>query len=315
MSEESAVLQQVAQNVAKVMVGKKEVTEYLLAALAAGGHVLLEDMPGSGKTVLARSLATSMNMDFRRIQFTPDLLPSDVTGLYYYNQKQEEFLFRQGPAFTHLLLADEINRATPRTQSALLECMAERQITVEGETKELPLPYMVIATQNPLETVGCFPLPEAQLDRFLMKLSMGDLGIAEEVQMLERFMTEEPLATLQSVTTLEQIRKLQDACKKVYVHPELLEYMVKITQRTRTSAGGSFGVSPRGSLALMRASQGFAMVQGRDFVTPEDIKKVAVPVLAHRYMSQSQSESEKKNRILNILTEIPVPTEEWNNRA
>ncbi len=309
------VLKKVSENVAKVMVGKQEVTELLLAALAAGGHVLLEDMPGTGKTVLARSLAKSMDMSFSRIQFTPDLLPSDVTGLYYYHQKDEEFKFREGPVFTNLLLADEINRATPRTQSALLECMGEGQVSVEGNTKQMAKPFMVIATQNPVETLGCFPLPEAQLDRFLMKLSMGDLTREEETAMLRRFMTAEPLKQLSAVTTKEEISALQEACRNVYVHPDLCDYMVRLTQKTRGGTTAGSGVSPRGTLALLRASQGLALVRGRDFVSPEDIKKVAVPVLAHRLISGDMSDTERKNRILTLLSEVNVPTEDWNGNS
>lgn len=327
-------IKEIKKNIARVMVGREQVTDFLLASFFAGGHVLLEDMPGTGKTVLARSMARSMDVRFGRIQFTPDLLPGDVTGIHYYHQEKGEFIFREGPVFANLLLADEINRATPRTQSALLECMAEQQVTVDGETRKLSDPFMVIATQNPVETYGCFPLPEAQLDRFLMKLSMGNLTEAQERAMLDRFITEEPLETLQAVATREEVCALRKACREVYVHGDLRTYMVQLVQRTRgasgasgsnafgaAGAGASFlaagtgsesGVSPRGTLALLRASQGYAMVEGRDFVTPEDIKAVAVPVLAHRCIGGEGSEREKTLMIRGLLDTVPVPTENWS---
>jgi len=304
----------ILENISRVMIGMTEVTQLMLAAFFAGGHVLLEDMPGTGKTLLARSMAKSMDLTYTRIQFTPDLLPGDVTGINYFHQKKECFVFRKGPVFTNILLADEINRATPRTQSALLESMAERQITVDGETYLLEPPFFVIATQNPVETYGCFPLPEAQLDRFLMKLEMEPLSLQEEVQMLGRFMKDEPLETLNPVVTAEQIRTLCRKCREVTVHDDLQRYMAELVRATRRSgvqSGMREGVSPRGTLALMRAAQGFAMVKGRDFVTPEDIKTVAVPVLAHRLICEENTEREKQNRIRALLSTIAVPTEHW----
>ena len=252
------ILAKIEENVSKVIIGKSEVTRLLLAAVAAGGHVLLEDVPGTGKTVLAKALAKSMGCAFDRVQFTPDLLPSDVTGLSFFNQEKAAFTFKKGPVFTNILLADEINRATPRTQSSLLECMAEGQVTVDGETRVLEAPFFVIATQNPVETIGCFPLPEAQLDRFLMKIRMGDMTKKEERQMVDRFINAEPLAEIQAVCSAEDIRELQRACRQVYVHDDLRDYIVALVQDTRKS---NVGVSPRGTLAFQRVSQGYALVQ------------------------------------------------------
>lgn len=305
--EEINILSKIETNVAKVMVGKSKVTRLLLASLAAGGHVLLEDVPGTGKTVLARSLAKSMGCAFNRVQFTPDLLPSDVTGLSFFNQERGAFTFKEGPVFTNILLADEINRATPRTQSSLLECMAEGQVTVDGETRVLTAPFFVIATQNPVETIGCFPLPEAQLDRFIMKIPMGALSASEERQMLDRFINAEPLAELDAVCSAEEIRKLQAACREVYVHEDLREYLVKLVQATRKNRSG---VSPRGTLALLRAAQGYALVQGRTYVVPEDIKEIAHYVLCHRLIGE-YDDTQKAAVVTGILNQIEVPTEDW----
>ena len=276
------ILSAVKANIQKVLVGEERVTSLLLTALVAGGHVLIEDVPGMGKTVLARSLAKSVDGAFGRIQFTPDLLPSDVTGLNFFDNKSGEFQFSPGPVFCNILLADEINRATPRTQSALLECMAEGQVTVDGETRRLAPPFFVIATQNPVETLGTYPLPEAQLDRFLMRLSMDLPTREQERQILERFQTSEPLEELGPVCKPEEIVALQAAARKLYIHPVLLEYIVDLARASREARGVDLGVSPRGTLALLRASQAKALVEGRAFVTPEDIKEVGVPVIAHR---------------------------------
>ena len=308
----------IKENIAKVMIGKEETVELLLTSLVAGGHVLLEDVPGMGKTVLAKTLAKSMDMEFGRIQFTPDLLPSDVTGLSYYNQEKGMFVFREGPVFTNLLLADEINRATPRTQSSLLECMGERQVTVDGVTRKLESPFFVIATQNPVETLGCFPLPEAQMDRFLMKISMGSMSREEERKMIDRYICEEPLETIEPVCSKEEICQLQKECRDIFVHNDLRNYMVELVQKSRSGNGNqntdpamTEGISPRGTLALLRACQGYALVQGRDYVVPEDIKSVAIPVLAHRFIMEDDNGRQKTAKIEGLLQSVAVPTEDW----
>ncbi len=302
------------QNIETVMVGQSEVIDLLLTALLAQGHVLIEDMPGTGKTVLSASLAKSMQGQFNRIQFTPDLLPSDVTGLNYYNQKQGEFVFKEGPAFCNVLLADEINRATPRTQSSLLECMAEAQITVDGVTRPLVTPFFVVATQNPLETLGTYPLPEAQLDRFLMRIAMAPPTKETELAILNRFMSDAPLETLAPVCTIAEISAMFDAVKQVYVHPLMAEYIADLAVASRKLPSVDVGISPRGSLALLCAAKAYAYTKGRDYVVPEDIKTLAVPCLAHRIKLAGGfgTVSQQKAAIMQLLDSVPVTTEEWS---
>ncbi|MCM1990811.1 AAA family ATPase, partial [Oceanirhabdus seepicola] len=269
----------VNENISKVIVGKEDKIDKIIVAFICSGHVLLEDVPGLGKTKLSNSLSKTLDCSFNRIQFTPDLLPSDLTGIYYYNQKTLDFEFKKGPLLSQIILADEINRATPRTQSALLECMEERQLTVEGNTIPLQKPFFVIGTQNPVEQFGTFPLPEAQLDRFFIRLSMGYPNFNEEKIMLERYRLEDPLETLESVVTMQEIEYVQSNYNKVFISPQIVEYLLTIISETRKSSNIELGCSPRASLALMKASQAHAAIMGRDYVIPEDVKAMAVHVL------------------------------------
>lgn len=304
-------------NIETNIVGKSDLIDLVLAALLAKGHVLLEDVPGTGKTVLAKSLAGSIDMDLKRIQFTPDLLPSDLIGINYYNQKEGEFVFRQGALFTNVLLADEINRATPRTQSALLEAMEEKQITVDGKTYPLQAPFFVIATQNPVETQGTFPLPEAQLDRFLVQLSMGYTSKEEMLTIIDRFSSGRQAGKVSPVLSRQQLLDMQEAVEGVHVHPDVAAYSVDLVEKTRQMDEVMLGVSPRGNLALIRAAKALAAVKGRDFVIPDDIKALALPVLGHRMIlrgSQRQRSSQIEELIGGILEETPVPTEDWKKQ-
>lgn len=303
--------QKLAENIGRVIVGKEEIVRQLLAALLADGHVLLHDMPGTGKTRLARSLAASLDGRFARIQFTPDLLPSDVTGMNIFNRKTGEFELHKGPVFANVLLADEINRATPRTQAGLLECMEERQVTIDGESLKLENSFFVIATQNPVETAGTFPLPEAQLDRFMMRLSMGLPSVEEEIAILDRFMKEDPGEELRAVITLDELAEMKEVVKEVFVHSEIEKYMVEIVAQTRKRDKVIMGVSPRGTLALMRAVKAYAALMGRSYCIPDDVKALAVPVLAHRIKVNYgyQAEGGAENVIREILDSVQAPTE------
>lgn len=273
---------QIAKNLEKVIVGKEKTLQMVVIGLLCQGHLLIEDVPGVGKTMLARSLAKSIGCSFSRIQFTPDMLPSDVTGISVFNQVTREFEFRPGPLISQIVLADEINRATPKTQSALLEAMEERQVTVDGVTHILPQPFMVLATQNPIEYEGTFPLPEAQLDRFLMRVKLGYPAINDEIKILELQQLQHPIESLQAIASLEEVTAVQKAVKTVFVAPAIKRYMVEMTRATRSSNDVYLGASPRGSLGLFRASQAMAAVSGRDYVIPDDVKALADFVLAHR---------------------------------
>lgn len=304
--------QRIKDNVKQVIVGKDEVIDLLLVSLLTSGHALLEDVPGTGKTLLAKAMAKSMDCSYKRIQFTPDLLPSDLSGIHFYNQKSSEFEFRAGPLFSNILLADEINRATPRTQSSLLECMEERQVTIDGETRILDRPFLVMATQNPIDSHGTFPLPEAQMDRFLLKIRIGYPSKEEGVEILKRFKQTNPLDSIHSVAGTDEIIAAQDSYSQVHVHDDLLNYIITLIEQTREHRDVVLGVSPRGSQALLKAIQAYAILQGRDYVIPDDIKAMAKPVLGHRIILKSSLKMKERpiDALLDSLfNEIPVPSE------
>jgi len=299
------VIWEILENVGKVIKGKDDVVKIVLAAILARGHVLMEDVPGVGKTMLARAIARSFNMDFKRIQFTPDLLPTDLTGLYIYDKKTGDFIFKKGPIFTDILLADEINRATPRTQSALLEAMAENQVTIDGVTHKLSENFFVIATQNPIEYEGTFPLPEAQLDRFMISVKMGYPDEKSEVEILESQIKEHPIETLEPVATSEELSKMRKKVREILVSDDVKKYIVEIVRKTRNHPSLFLGSSPRGSIFIMHLSMALAFMEERDFVLPDDVKEAARYVLPHRVIQNTESKlkRERKEDIINEVIE------------
>lgn len=313
MEAANTIMNRLEENIQKVIIGKDDKIRLVLTALLAKGHILLEDTPGTGKTMLAKSLAASIDGSFKRVQFTPDLLPTDVTGINVYNQKKQEFEFIAGPVFTNILLADEINRATPRTQSCLLEAMAERQVTTDGVTRKLLEPFFMIATENPIETTGTFPLPEAQLDRFDLKISMGFPERESEELLLEQFLDGYMAEELSPVCTLEEISALQAESEKIYIHKDVQKYILDIIYATRKNGQITLGVNPRGLLSLTRLSQSFALLNGRSYVIPEDVKYLVKPCLGHRLLTLNSANGQAlANSILDdIMSTIPVPTEDF----
>jgi MoxR-like ATPase len=306
------VARRLRENIQQVIVGKDDVINLTLTVVLCEGHMLLEDVPGIGKTTLARALAASLGCSFRRIQFTPDLLPSDVTGLNWFNQKLQEFTFKPGPIMSQVVLADEINRATPRTQSALLEAMQEKQVTIDGFTHMLPRPFLVMATQNPIELEGTFPLPEAQIDRFLMRIAIGYPDEGEENQILERFRYSDPMPDLQPVSSPEEIIESQRERRQVRVAEAVREYIVRVARATRNHSEIELGASPRATLSLYQASQAWAAIQGRDFTLPDDVKKIAPLVLTHRLIISPQAQlrgRKVEELVADIVEAVPVPVE------
>ena len=308
----AALRRDLVREMGRVIVGKENVVELLAAALLCEGHVLIEDVPGIGKTIIAKTLARCLSCGFSRIQFTPDLLPSDITGIFFFNQKAGEFEFRPGPVHTNIVLADEINRATPRTQSSLLEAMEERQVTVEGHTSLLARPFLVLATQNPVELEGTFPLPEAQLDRFLLRISVGYPSQPEEIAILRRFAGPAPLDEIEPVATSEQVMDLVAAVRAVHVAEPVAEYIVALTRATRQHQSIELGASPRASLSLYRAAQALAALRGRSYVVPDDVKQLVEPTLSHRLVLRHEGRlrGEAMGRVLRgIVDATPVPVE------
>ena len=318
VSNIQAFANQVFENLEKVIIGKHQTIELVVIGLLCQGHLLIEDVPGVGKTMLARSLARSLGVTFSRIQFTPDMLPSDVTGVSIFNQVKRNFEYRPGPLMAQIILADEINRATPKTQSALLEAMEERQITVDGITHPLPAPFMVLATQNPIEYEGTFPLPEAQLDRFLLRIRLGYPSLNDEIRILELQQLRHPIDTIESVVTLEELVQLQQAVKQIYVSAAIKRYIVELIRSTRESTDIYLGASPRGSLGLFRAGQARAAIFGRDYVLPDDIKALAEPVIAHRLVISPNARLKNitsDEMVAEILRSMPVVGIEFTKKA
>lgn len=316
MNLNKSKLSGVISNVSKVIIGKKEVTEKILVALLSGGHVLIEDVPGVGKTTLVHAIAKSIGCSFKRIQFTPDLVPSDITGLTVYNMKNGEFEYKQGPIVSNLVLADEINRSSPKTQSSLLEAMQEKQVTVDGSTYKLPTPFMVLATQNPIEYEGTFPLPEAQLDRFTMRITMGYPNFIEEKKILATYKEENPINKLEAVVTEEEIEAMKQEVEKVFVDESIQDYIIQITQLTRTHQDVYLGCSPRATLSLFNASRALAYIRGREYVIPDDVKELASVTLAHRLILKSEAkiQSKDENSVLaEIVKSVRVPVVKLND--
>ena len=305
------IVSTIRNNIEKIIVGKTTQINLILSALLAGGHVLLDDVPGTGKTLLAKSLAKSFDCDFKRIQFTPDLLPTDLTGINYYNQKENQFVFRKGALFTNILLADEINRATPRTQSGLLESMEEQQITIDGQTHKLETPYFVIATQNPVETHGTYPLPEAQLDRFLIRLSLGYPTKAETISIIKRFSTSRLLEEIKPVCSINDLLEMKRVIETIFIHDDLLSYIVELTEQTRTASFAVLGVSTRGAVALKTLCMSYAALCGRSYVLPDDIQFLLPYAYAHRMIMRTGSADNANELLTNIMEGIKVPSEDY----